>query len=125
MSGPITTEEVRTWFSGLKNSNTAMEFIHEHVDENVIWTEICPGDGPLGQTTPTAGTYSSRTAFLLGGLAPIGPLFEDGIQLELVDVFVQPSENNDASDRHLTKAVVETKGTGVMTNGKGWSNHTA
>lgn len=40
------------------------------------------------------------------------------------DVIVQPSEQNDPSERHLTKAVILMKGTAVLKKTGGeWENH--
>ncbi|KAG8998003.1 hypothetical protein FRB94_010790 [Tulasnella sp. JGI-2019a] len=122
MSNAITTEDVRTWFRGLENAQDTLKVMQQYVDENVVWTISTSADGPLGKTTPISGTYDSREAFVKGAMAPLLPLFTDGIHLSLTDVIVQPSENNDPSDRHLTKAVVEMKGTATMKSGKDWNN---
>ncbi|KAG8842677.1 hypothetical protein FRB96_004830 [Tulasnella sp. 330] len=90
--------DIRAWFTEVQNgTKTFQDVFKERVADNVEWTVTCPGDGPLGKTTPIA-----------------------------VDILVQPSENNDPSERHLTKAVVEWHGTGTLKkNGKGWDNYYA
>lgn len=52
----ITATDVRTWFKALEIGNAAT-FIDEIIDENVDWVSFCPGDGPLGKTTPISGMY--------------------------------------------------------------------
>ncbi|KAG8873073.1 hypothetical protein FRB98_009212 [Tulasnella sp. 332] len=97
-NSPFTASEIRAWFTDIQNgTRTFRDVMEEHVDENVEWTVTCPGDGDLGKTTPIA-----------------------------VDVLVQPSENNEPSERHLTKAVVEWHGTGTLKkSSKGWDNYYA
>ncbi|KAG8870328.1 hypothetical protein FRB98_001735 [Tulasnella sp. 332] len=59
-------------------------------------------------------------------LVPLLARFEGPINFEIIDVFVQPAELNEASERHRTKAVVEMKGSAVLkSNGKKWNNHFA
>jgi len=122
MSSPITAADVRAWFKGMENATDAPKVLQDHVAQDVEWMVICPGDGPLGKTTPIAGLHHTQDDFKKGTLFPMMSLFESGVKMEIVDVFVQPSENNEASQRGITKAVVEMKGTAVMKNGKGWSS---
>lgn len=96
-----------------------------------------------------SGLYHSRDEFVKGALLPLVTPFKDGIKMEVcqswlfssqrlfrradaagnsinpVDVFVQPSERNDASQGGITKALVEMKGTAVLKNGKRWDNYYA
>ncbi|KAG8842659.1 hypothetical protein FRB96_004934 [Tulasnella sp. 330] len=124
-ASPITATHVRTWFKGMENATDAPKVLQEHVDENVEWMVINPGDGPLGKTTPIAGLYHSREEFMKGALFPLIAPFKDGIKMEIIDVFVQPSEHNDDSQRGITKALVQMKGTAMMKNSKGWNNYYA
>ncbi|KAG8988967.1 hypothetical protein FRB94_014790 [Tulasnella sp. JGI-2019a] len=130
MTNPLTASEIRGWFTDIQNGDkTFGELMQQHVDENVEWTVTCPGDGPLGKTTPIAGVYHSREAFSKSTMGP-GGLFSkltEGIKVkEVIDVLVQPSQCSNPSECHLTKAVVEWHGTGtIKKTGKGWDNYYA
>ncbi|KAG9011262.1 hypothetical protein FRB93_003063 [Tulasnella sp. JGI-2019a] len=143
---PVTLDEVRNWSMEMVNGNV-MKLLQENVDENVEWTFSPPADGPLGKTYPTAGVYTSRDHVLKEAMMPLLARFvEPRIDFELsrspsaqaaasfmslifstaVDLFLQPSEMNDPSERHLTKAVVQLKGSAILKkNGQGWNNYTA
>ncbi|KAG9013200.1 hypothetical protein FRB94_003270 [Tulasnella sp. JGI-2019a] len=123
---PVTLDEVRNWSMEMVNGNV-MKLLQENVDENVEWTFSPPADGPLGKTYPTAGVYTSRDHVLKEAMMPLLARFvEPRIDFELIDLFLQPSEMNDPSERHLTKAVVQLKGSAILKkNGQGWNNYTA
>ncbi|KAG8841876.1 hypothetical protein FRB96_006706 [Tulasnella sp. 330] len=122
----ISLEDVRNWTKVLETGHWR-ELMQEHVDANVEWTHIAPADGPLGKTTPLTGVYNSREEIMEEGLGPIMSRFVDSrIDFEIVDVFIQPSQMNDVSECHLTKAIFELKGSGVLKNsGQRWNNYYA
>ncbi|KAG8871834.1 hypothetical protein FRB98_000468 [Tulasnella sp. 332] len=121
---PISVEDVRSWTKVMEGGNWS-KLMQDSVDAKVEWMHISPADGPLGKTTPVSGVYNSGEEVIEQALRPILAQFVDShIKFEILDVFIQPSEMNDASERHLTKAVFEMKGSAIMKkNGKGWNNY--
>ncbi|KAG9011265.1 hypothetical protein FRB94_003273 [Tulasnella sp. JGI-2019a] len=122
----ITLEDVRKWAKDMENWNLKRLF-EETFDENVEWTFSSPSDGPLGQTSPVSGVYTSREQVMKHIVTPIMARFvEPRFKYELIDLFIQPSEMNDPAERHLTKAVVELKASGVLKkNRQDWVNYIA
>ncbi|KAG8994761.1 hypothetical protein FRB94_012578 [Tulasnella sp. JGI-2019a] len=116
----ITTADVRTWLQSIEVGHGAPDYLSEDVE----WMTSCPTDGPMGQTSPTSGVFRGKKALLEGHFLPLWSRFIETPQYKFVDVFVQPSEMNDPSERHLTKSVIEMKSTGVLkSNGKDWVNY--
>ncbi|KAG9013202.1 hypothetical protein FRB94_003272 [Tulasnella sp. JGI-2019a] len=123
-SSPITLEYLRGVAKDMENGHMAR--VHQEcIDENVEWTFSPPADGPLGKTHPIAGVYSSRDQVINDAWAPLFTRFvEPRLKFEIADIFLQPPEMNDPSERHLTKATVQLKMSAVLKkNGQDWCSH--
>ncbi|KAG8989935.1 hypothetical protein FRB95_004994 [Tulasnella sp. JGI-2019a] len=121
-ASPIASTDVRTWLQDLE-SGTALGW-KDRMDDDIEWMSTCPADGPLGQTCPTSGVFRGKDSTIKDLFMPMWARFIEKPKYEFTDIFVQPSEMNDPSERHLTKAVIEMKATGIMkSNGKDWVNY--
>ncbi|KAG9011263.1 hypothetical protein FRB94_003271 [Tulasnella sp. JGI-2019a] len=123
-SNLVTLEDVRGLAKDMENGNMKRVF-EECIDENVEWTFSPPADGTLGKTHPLAGVYTSRDQVLNEALAPFHARFtERWLKFETMDIFFQPSQMNDPSEHHLTKATLQMKGSAVLKkNGQNWCTH--
>jgi len=120
---PITLEDVRQFTQEMESGNIA-KLVEETFDENIEWEPAPPYAQDLEKPSLTG---ASRVQIAREARAPLIARFVDPeIKFETVDICIQPPELNDPSERHLTKAVVQMKGSAVLKkSGKNWTNYSA